>query len=303
MARYRSRQNAVSNREMVVRKRHLGFTLIEIITVIVILSIVTILGSSFVVQTVESYDRVQQRSQLINRGRQAVERLTRQLRAALPNSLRLSNDGSGMCIEFMPVTGGANYIGPDYDANGIADQEELPTVDNGAVPGAAYAVITAPFDLNIGVAQHFTAGVMSASELYTAANPSSREEVGAMGSTAIVSVPLNTAHQFMRNSINQRFFILDNPGRFCIVGNQLFYYDNYTMPTDGLTDITNGQPAGASASLLADNIGDLTGITPFQLSAATQERNAVISITIPFATRDGSETLELKQSVMIRNVP
>ena len=67
MARYRSRQNAVSNREMVVRKRHLGFTLIEIITVIVVLSIVTILGSSFVVQTVGGYDRVQRDSQLLIR--------------------------------------------------------------------------------------------------------------------------------------------------------------------------------------------------------------------------------------------
>lgn len=290
-------------RQILVVKTQSGFTLIEVITVVVILSIVTVLGSNFVATSVESYDRAQQRSQLINRARQSIERITRQLRASLPHSLRLSNDASGLCIEFMPVTGGGNYLGPDYDINGSVDQEELPDVDNGAVPGAAYAVITAPFDLNIGGVQHLTVGAMAATELYTAANPSSREEIGAIGATAIVSVPLNSAHRFMRNSINKRFFILDDPGRFCITGNQLFFYNDYGMPVDGLSDIANGQPGGSTASLLVDNIGDLTGITPFQLSTATQDRNTVVRITIPFSSRDGDETVELKQSVMIRNVP
>lgn len=289
--------------ENVSARKQPGFTLIEVITVVVILSIVTVLGSNFVAISVESYDRVQQRSKLINRARQAVERITRQLRASLPYSLRLSNDGSGLCIEFMPVTGGGNYLGPDYDADGIADQEELPDSGNGAVPGAAYAVITAPFDINIGASQHLTVGAMAATELYSAAVPSSREEIGAIGATAIVSVPLNGAHRFIRNSINKRFFVLDNPGRFCITGSQLFFYDSYGMPTDGLSDIANGQPGGSTASLLADNVGDLTGITPFQISTATEDRNSVVSITIPFSSRDGKETVELKQSVMIRNVP
>lgn len=288
---------------MTARSVQLGLTLIELITVIVILSIVALLGMGFVIQSVQSYDRAQQRAKLIHRGRQAIERITRQLRASSPYSLRLSNDASGRCIELMPVIAGGNYIGPDYDTDGAVDQEELPTVDNGAVPGAAYDVITAPFDTNVGSAVHFTAGAMSAAEIYTAANPSSREEVGAIGVTAVVSVPLNGAHQFLRNSINERFYILDDPGRFCITGSQLFFYSNYTFPTDGMTTIANGQPGGSTASLLADNIGDLTGITPFQLSGATEERNTIVDITIPFSSQDNVETVELRQSVMIRNVP
>ncbi len=288
---------------MKARSKQLGLTLIEMITVIVILAIVAALGTGFVVQSVTSYDRAQQRAKLIHRGRQAIERVTRELRASSPYSVRLSNDASGRCIEFMPVIAGGSYIGPDYDTNGTVDQEELPTVDNGAVPGAAYDVITAPFDINVGAAIHFTAGAMSAAEVYTAANPSSREEIGAIGATAVVIVPLNGAHQFLRNSINERFYVLDDPSRFCVTGTQLFHYSNYTFPTDGLTTIANGQPGGSTASLLADNIGDLTGITPFLLSGATEERNTVIDITIPFASQDGVETVELRQSVMIRNVP
>ena len=131
------------------RTRQSGFSLIEFITVIVILSIVSMLGAGFVITSVQSYDRVAQRSKLIGSGRQALERITRQLRASLPYSLRLSGDASGLCVEFMPVVGGGNYIGPDYDSNGSIDQEELPTMANGAVPGLAYDVITAPLRMQI----------------------------------------------------------------------------------------------------------------------------------------------------------
>jgi MSHA biogenesis protein MshO len=68
-----------------------GFTLIEVITVIVILSIVAVLGSKFVVDSTRSYQSTQTRSRLVNTGRQAVERMSRQLRVALPYSVRLTN--------------------------------------------------------------------------------------------------------------------------------------------------------------------------------------------------------------------
>lgn len=275
-----------------------GFSLIELVTVIVILSIVAVLGSNFIVISVESYDRAQQRSKLVNSGRQAIERITRQLRTALPNSLRV-DVVNGLCIELIPVTGGGSYMGPDYLVAGLV-QEELPSVDNAAVPPGPYAVLTSPFDLNIGSALYFSAGAMDASELYGAANPSSTATIGAIGTTGIVSVSLSGAHRFLRNSINKRFFVLDNPGRFCVSGNQLVYYDNYGMPGGAFA---TGQPGGSTASILADNIGDLTGITPFVLSSATQQHNAVVNITIPFTSRDGNETVELKQEVMIRNVP
>ena len=52
-----------------------GFTLIEVITVIVILSIVAVLGTKFVVDSTKSYQTTQTRSRLVNTGRQAVERM------------------------------------------------------------------------------------------------------------------------------------------------------------------------------------------------------------------------------------
>ncbi len=59
-----------------------GFTLIEVITVIVILSVLATMGGTFMVESTKSYQATQTRSRLVNTGRQAIERMSRQLRIA-----------------------------------------------------------------------------------------------------------------------------------------------------------------------------------------------------------------------------
>src|SRR6187431_2626926 len=104
------------NREVAEKNKpvHLGFTLIELITVIVILSILASIGTGFVVKASESYQRTQTRALLVNTARQALERMTRQLRIALPYSVRITNNGN--CAEFMPIAAGGHYFDPVPDA-------------------------------------------------------------------------------------------------------------------------------------------------------------------------------------------
>ncbi|MGV8836048.1 type II secretion system protein, partial [Cellvibrio sp.] len=56
--------------------RSAGFTLIELIAVIVLLSILATIGTGFVVKATESYQRTETRALLVNTARQALERMT-----------------------------------------------------------------------------------------------------------------------------------------------------------------------------------------------------------------------------------
>ncbi len=101
-----------------------GFTLVELIAVIVILSILASMGASFVVNIMDSYQATQRRALLLNKARPALERITRQLRGALPYSARLA--AGGRCIEFVPIAAGGSYLDavPDL-ANGADDDSSV----------------------------------------------------------------------------------------------------------------------------------------------------------------------------------
>ncbi|MGV8836047.1 PulJ/GspJ family protein, partial [Cellvibrio sp.] len=129
-----------------------GFTLIELIRVIVVLSILGTIGSGFVVRTTESYQRTQTRALLVNTSRQALERMTRQLRIALPYSVRVTNGGN--CLEFMPIAAGGNYFDP------VPDNENLAALRTN-IPASPV-----PVPADFGTPVFVTIGAMSATEIY-----------------------------------------------------------------------------------------------------------------------------------------
>jgi len=83
-----------------MRHIQVGFTLVEMIMVIVISAILAVGVTRFMGQTVQSYADTGNRQQLATIGWIASERLSRELRTALPNSIRVNAIQS--CIEFIP---------------------------------------------------------------------------------------------------------------------------------------------------------------------------------------------------------
>ena len=86
-------------------KNNKGFTLIELITVIIVLGVVSVGISGFIRTGIEIYTDTTERNQLLGDSRFLMERLTRELRMAVPNSVRVkSNDSNSIqCIEFVPA--------------------------------------------------------------------------------------------------------------------------------------------------------------------------------------------------------
>lgn len=256
-----------------------GFTLIELIAILVILGIVGAIGADFLLNVTQSYSSAEKRVKLISRGRLAIESMTRQLRIALPNSLRVS--ASGNCIEFLPVVAGANYL------------QNLPDAENAAA--ALSSITISPVSLGLGSAAYVAVAPLFASELYTATQPSSQAAISSITSAPNTTITLSTPQRFQRNSISRRLFIVDQPKRFCLSADNLVEYHSYGLLTSVLNDVN---PGGASR-LLATNVS-ANGLA-FSLSAASENRNASIDLSLQFSDR--GEQINLQNTVLVRNVP
>ena len=89
--------------------RSAGFTLIEIVMVIVIIGIISGMVAVFVVKPVQGYIDAVHRAELTDSADVALRRLTRDVRLALPNSLRVMTSGGNHYIEFIMTSNGGRY--------------------------------------------------------------------------------------------------------------------------------------------------------------------------------------------------
>jgi len=256
-----------------------GFTLVEVIFVVVILGIIASIGSSFVVSALDSYRTAQARNLLVQRGRLALEQMARELRMALPNSVRVSS--AGRCIEFLPVVAAANY------QVAVADQSNNKAAQNQITTGA--------FTLYGANPKHVVIAPFSPGDIFSSSSPAARVGLGTLGASPYTSVPLASSHRFIRNSVNKRLYLAADPVRFCLSNGNLLRYADYGFSTSALGE---GDPGGSSA-LMAHNVAP--NGTAFTLSPASQDRNMAVRMRLIFSS--GSASLDLNHQVLIRNVP
>ncbi|MDO3383004.1 PilW family protein [Gilvimarinus algae] len=249
-------------------RRAVGFTLIELITVIVIVAVVAVIGTQFIVSAMESYQLTQNRARLAATGRQAIERISRQIRAAMPYSLRATNTDN--CVQFMPLAAGGFYRQP------------VPT------DTPVSSLSTSPYTIDFDTADYIAIGALSAGELYG----TSPRSLAAVTATAPTSVSF-ASHTWQRNSESQRFYLVGRPQAFCLVAGELRFYQDLDPAGDNVS-------TGAPYSLLARNA--VASATPaFVVSGNTAENNFRVTLNLGFA--EGGEQVDFFQEVALRNVP
>jgi MSHA biogenesis protein MshO len=91
------------------RKLQSGFTLIEMIVVMVITGILGGMIAIFISGPVQGYVDSARRAEISDIADTAMSRIKRDLRTALPNSVRITMVGSAYYMEFIPTTGGGRY--------------------------------------------------------------------------------------------------------------------------------------------------------------------------------------------------
>jgi len=258
-----------------------GFTLVELIAVIVVLGIVATLSTRFFVSSVDSYSDAQLKQRLLAKGRTSVEQITRYLRSAVPNSVRVSS--SGLCVEMLPTVGGAFYEGQVADAQ------------NGA--SATSNISVSPVTLGLGRVEHAVIGGLLPDDIYATSSPSARAQVASTSGSPVTGLTFTTPHRFIRNSINSRVFLADDPVRICLSSGELRFSESY----GAITALNDGTPSGASSAIMSDGVS--ANGTAFALSNGTEDRNASLEISLTFSRDDESLRVPIKQIVLIRNVP
>lgn len=126
------------------RIRSQGFTLVEAIVVIVIIGIVAGMVAVFIRAPILGYRDTVDRAEITDQADLALRRMARDIRLALPNSVRVMSAGAGAnqqtALEFLQMKTGGRYLSID---DGLAANPNLPMLDDPAQP-TSFTVLAPP---------------------------------------------------------------------------------------------------------------------------------------------------------------
>lgn len=268
-----------------------GFSLIELIVVIVILGILATGISTFINFGTQVYTDATGREQVVSSARFAIERLNREVRSAVPNSIRvnansLSGANAKQCLEFTPIVLSTIYTDIAVIPESASDEIKVIAFDETLFNGGFSPT------LNVGVY------VLNASEFYSL---SSDKVFPLLDNTITKSgnewtIKLNSAEIFSEYSPTERLYFFNQSVSYCVQNSRLTRHQNYSRNTDN-TPTSVGVP-------MAENItmhnGD-TLIPPFKLTEPTQLRNSMVLIKLTFTSN--LESIVFNNEIQVSNVP
>lgn len=260
-----------------------GFTLIEMVMVIVIMGVVGAMVSVFMKAPIDAYFDSARRAALTDVADTAVRRMARDIRKALPNSIRTP---SNQCIEFIPTkTGGRyraeevtagdntslNFTAADATFNMLGSNSGLPT-DQRIVQDDVIAVY------NLGI---------TGADAYNQDNTS--RVSGAPVDGVETQIPIDSK-LFPLASGSNRFHVIPKDEKVVA----------YVCSTGKLyrtvsTAFTSACPT--TGAILASNVASCN----FVYNGSDLQRNALVQLSITFT--DSGESVSLYHEVHVNNTP
>jgi MSHA biogenesis protein MshO len=268
---------------MPCNSRHRGFTIIELVMVIVIMGVIGGMVAVFMKSPIDAYLATGRRAALTDVADTTVRRMARDIRKALPNSLRVP---TAQCVEFIPTKTGGRYRA-DLGLAGAGDILNFAAADTSFnMLGSNNAL---PLDQRIAqedLIAVYNLGV-TGSNAYNQDNTSRVSATPVDGTETSISID---SKLFPLASGGNRFHVIPSTEKvvaYVCSGNKLFRTTSTTFTSD----------CPATGAVLADKVSACS----FVYNGTDLQRNALVQLTIKFT--DSGETVGLYQEVHVDNTP
>jgi MSHA biogenesis protein MshO len=283
-------------------------TLIELVVVITLSAIVVAFMTMFIVQPVDAFMMQKQRAQLSDAADGALRMLARDLRSALPNSVRTATSGTVVAIELLATVDGARYQdnGPLGNAALWLDFSQADGAFSTTVPFSQIPVTSAqPYTLTTGYLAIYNIGITGADaytsggtpNVITPPNTTITVSVGATPNAQLVT--LSSPFQFSLGSPEKRVYLVSGPVSYlCDTSTGvLTRYSGYSILASQPTSASTLNSAGATSGVVASNVTSCQ----FTYTPGTSQRVAMASLQLQMS--NGGQEVKLLEQTHLVNAP
>lgn len=286
-----------------------GFTLVEMVFTLVISGIILALAAVFITRPIQGYQDLTRRALLVNNAESALRQMAREIRNALPRSVRIDTTitGGGFALEMLPVIDGAMYRGGGGTEPGGATTTDFnrfnrPTPDTDFDIHRFFRNIPVPSTSNThrlvvnnqgttdntayGPPYPATGGVVI-TPLGTTITYSATGLRSQLENIPAHHINLNPAHTFRSDSPQRRLYVIEKPVTYLCVPNS-------TTPSLGMLTRYSNYPIQSTQPTTAATLDVLPGVIKAPVSA--QVSACTINADFSSVRRYGLVTFELTLS-------
>lgn len=299
--------------EFLSSRRVAGFTLVEMVVAIVILGILGTVLTAFITRPVEGYRDLARRTALVDAAESALRRMQRDIRIALPNSVRRTNlGGGGFALEMLPTLDGGKFREVAFGGTTACEQLNFGTVDTD------YDIIGGFHNITPGVYTNFRMVVNNRGTPGNDAYEGSASVITPLGRTITVTRPstcapgttdnndhvnLNVGHQYGGSAVfNRRIYVITTPVTYLCTPNAsdpvagtLVQYSAYNISSTQPTNPAVAPLATATSTLITSRVSACSVTT----TSSDIRGRSLVTLTLDLAEEE--EQIRLINQTQLNN--
>ena len=261
--------------------RQQGFTLMELIMVIVIAGILATMTVGFITKPMEAYVDLSRRAELVDSAEMSMRMMARDIRRALPNSVREITDG----FEMINTVEGGRY----RDKQDPSDPSTTPLILPGGVEFDVLGNLNNAPDTSDFIVIYNLTNTGNDYNAYNSPGVGIWNRVGIAAGSTTSKITMNEAMGITQGSPRQRFFIVDEVIRYQCTAGVLYRQQCSIAPSP-----TCGTSAPISKHMDC-------GSTSFSYQPGTAARAGLVTINLSLISE--GERISLLHQVHVDNVP